>query len=452
MNYLIKDKSFYRHILYLMLPLLIQQLLRISVDTFNSVMLGNINQVEMSAVMQADQVFFVYYTLVNGIATGCCILVSQYWGKNNKVAIKKIMAIGLKASFCLSLFFGLCVCLCPTFFINIYSNDPDIVYLGAKYLRLTSLMYLPCGLSVMIFALCRGVEQVKIILVTNIFSYALNILLNYLLVFGKWGLPALGIKGVALGLICSRIVEFLICSSYFYHFSGHFKFSDLKFFDKDLAYDCFKVALPIVAHELVWSLGTSSGNMLMGRMGKDVIAGYNVTVVFYNLLATIGNSYLTSCNVLISSSLGRGNIAKVKSEAKTMLSVGLFIGCTLGLVTYFGRSPFLNLYALSPLANYYAKNFMLVIAIIWPFSAIEMTGMIALLRAAGEGYIGFITDIIAMWCISIPLATYALNVLHLDALYIIIIIKMVIICEALVGLKRVLSFKWIKNLTRANKF
>ena len=236
-NTLVKDKSFYLNLLTLTFPIVLQQLLRISVNTINSILLGSIDQLQMSAVSQADQVFFIFYTVCNGFAVGTCVLVAQYWGRKNTEAIRTILAISLRAITVFGLVVSALVMLFPSFFMRIYSSDPELIELGAGYLRLVALMYAPCGISVMLFGACRGVEQVRIILVTNILSYSVNIALDYCLLFGRFGFPKLGITGIAIGTIIARFVELVFCSVFVLKFEQriHFRLPDLARRDKQLS-------------------------------------------------------------------------------------------------------------------------------------------------------------------------------------------------------------------------
>lgn len=449
-NTLIRDKSFYLNIFTLTFPIMLQQLLRISVNTVNSIMLGGIDQLQMSAVSQADQVFFIFYTICNGFAVGCCVLVAQYWGRQDVNAIKTVLAIALRAIAVFGLIVTVLVMLFPTFFMRIYSSDPALIELGAGYLRLVALMYTPCAISVMLFAGCRGVEQVRIILATNIVSYSVNIFLDYCLLFGKFGFPKLGITGIAIGTIIARLVELVFCGVFVLNFEQRigFRLPDLLRKDKQLSKDFVRVASPIVAHEIIWSFGTSAANMITGQLGTSVVAGYNVTVVLYDLCASVGNGFLNACSVVIGKTIGSGDRDKVKQQARTILLMGLGIGLVLGAVTIPLRGPFLSLYNLEPDAVGYARQFMMVIALIWPFSMLEMVGMIAILRAGGDGKTGFYTDIVAMWLTTIPLAWLAAFVLKWPAVAVVAIIKTTIIIEAIVGIIRVLSMRWIKDLTR----
>ena len=446
----VKEKSFYKNIFFLTFPLVFQQLLRLSVDTLNSMMLGNIDQLQMSAVSQANQVFFIFYTVCNGFGVGCCALVAQYWGRKDLESIKTVLATALRSIAVFGLLVSAIVILFPERVMRIYSSDPALIKLGASYLRIVAIMYTPCALSVMLFAGCRGIEQVGIFLKTNIISYPVNIILDYVLLFGKFGFPELGITGIAIGTVIARLVELSILATYVLVFEKRmtFKLRDLKRKDSLLSKDFAKVSAPIVAHEIIWSFGTSAGSMITGQLGTSVVAGFNVTTVLYDLCGSLGNGFLNACSVVIGKTIGMGNVKKVKKQSETIIFMGLILGLAIGLFTFLIRPVFLSLYSLTPEAESYAMQFMAVYAVIWPFSLLEMVGMIAILRAGGDGKTGFYTDIVSMWLTTIPLAAAGAFIFGWPPVVVVTIIKMTIVIEAIVGIIRVLSMKWVHDLTR----
>lgn len=443
-----RNKDFYRHLFRLMLPIFLQQLLKISVDTVDSLMLGSIDQIQMSALSQANQIFFVFSTICNGFSAGCCVLISQHWGKKDYESICTIAAHGLRIITVFGLIVSVLVGAFPQIFMRIYSSDPTIISIGAQHLRRISLMYTMFGISNMIFGISRGIEQVRIILASNIVSYSVNILLDYLLIFGRFGFPELGIRGVAIGTVIARFIEFLFCSIFFLKEpSIPFMWKDLKRSDPKLRKALIKVSAPIVAHEIVWSLGTSSGAMITGQLGKSAVAGYNVMYVLYELCATVGNGFLNAANVVLGMTLGRGEKEEAKRQAHSILAIALAIGFAMSAITLLVRDGFLSLYSLDPDALHYAKQFILIIACIWPFSLIEMVTMVSILRAGGEGQVGFYTDIVVMWMICIPLAAFCAFRLHTEPWIVVAIIKNIIVLEAIVGIIRVYSYRWVKDLT-----
>ena len=442
------DKKFYYQLLRLTIPLFLQQLLRVSVDTLNSIMLGSIDQIQMSAMSQANQVFFIYFAICSGLSIGCCVLVSQYWGKKDIDSISTVMAHGLRTAFVFGMTVTILVYIFSNNIMHIYSSDMTIVETGTNYLRKICLMFVACGLSLMIFGQSRGVEQVKIVLFTNIISYSVNILLDYILVFGKLGFRPMGIDGVAIGTIIARYIELLICALFFFnHVEIPFTIKDLKKSDDKIRKAYFDVSLPIVAHEVVWSLGSSSGAMITGQLGKSAVAGYNVTSVLYDLFATIGNGFISACGVVLGMSLGKGETEKAKRQANSILLIALIMGICIGIITYFVKDDFLKLYSLDNQAINYFRQFSNILCFIWPFSCIEMVTMVAILRAGGDGKFGFYTDIVVMWLICIPLAWLCAFKFNAPAWIIVGIIKTIIVLEAIAGLSRVFTYKWVKDLT-----
>ena len=305
---IILSKQFYINVLILSLPVILQQLLRVSVDTLDSIMLGQIDQIQMSAVSQAQQIFFIFYAVCNGFAGGCCVLVAQYWGKSDKEAIKNLLAIGVRCAFVFGLVFALVVMIWPDKLLRIYSSDPELIRIGASYLRIAACMYPICSVSTLMFAWCRGIEEMTISFSTNVISYPLNVFLDYCLIFGKFGMPELGIRGAALGAVIARVVELLILSRFILMKESKIgmKLNDLKRRDRRLSKDFWMISTPLIAHELIWATGTTAGSSLTGQMGTSIVSGYNVANVFYQLQSSVMNGLLHAGSVMMGKTIGSG--------------------------------------------------------------------------------------------------------------------------------------------------
>ena len=442
--------GFYRGIMLLAVPMILQQLLRVSVDTLDSIMLGRIDQLQMSAVSQAQQIFFIFYTISSGFSAGACVLIAQYWGKRDKESIKTLMAICVRSIAVFGILFAAVVFLWPEKILRIYSSDPELIRLGASYLRIAALMYPVCAVSTMLFACCRGFEEMKVSFTTNIISYPLNVVLDYCLIFGNLGFPRLGIQGAAVGAVIARIVELLILSRFVFKKETNIRMrpGDLLRRNRKLTVDFFRVGMPIVFHEMIWSTGTTAGSSITGQMGTTIVSGYNVANVYYQLMACFMNGTLNACSVTIGMTIGSGaDKRRIQREAYSMVLIGLLGGSAMALLTLIFGRLFVGLYVLTPEAAEYARSFMLVFAAIWPFSGMEMTGMIAVLRAGGDGKMGLICDIFSMWMITIPLAAFCAFYLGASPYLVVSIIKVNIAIEAVVGIWRIHTEKWMRNLT-----
>ena len=410
---IVTKPSFYTNIMLLSIPIILQQFLRVSVDLCDSIMLGRIDQVQMAAVSQAQQIFFVFYTVCNGFAVGCSVLIAQYWGLQRKEEIKTLFAIGSKIIAVFAIIISAIVLIRPDQVMRIYSSDPEVIALGASYLRIAAWMYTPCAVSSMLFACCRGIEQMKISFAVNAVSYPINLILDYCMIFGKFGFPELGIRGSAVGAVIARLIEFGILLWFIIRKEKTLQMRLKDFLRKDwkLTKDFLKVGIPIVAHEMIWSAGTTAGSSITGQMSTTIVAGYNVANAMYQLMACTMNGILHACSVTIGKTIGSGaSREEIQREA---------------------------------------YRFIAIFAAIWPFSGMEMTGMIAVLRAGGDGKTGFISDIFTMWIFTIPLAAAGAFMWDFSPYVIIGIIKFNIVLEALVGIWRIRSMKWIRNLTAA---
>ena len=338
----VTSPQFYRTIVLLSVPIILQQLLRVSVDTLDSIMLGRIDQVQMSAVSQAQQIFFIFYTVCSGFSAGCSVLIAQYWGRRDTESIKTLVAIGVRSIAVFGVLFSAVVMIWPERLLRIYSSDPELIRLGVPYLRIASLMYPVCAVSTMIFACCRGFEEMKVSFTTNVISYPLNVFLDFCLIFGNFGMPELGIRGAAVGTVIARVVELLILCRFLFRKEKKLsmKFSDLKRRDRRLLGDFWKVGLPIVFHELIWSTGTTAGSSVTGQMGTTIVAGYNIANVYYQLMACVTNAILYSCSTTIGKTIGSGaSKDRIQKEAYSMVLIGLVSGTLTGLLTLDVRRP-----------------------------------------------------------------------------------------------------------------
>lgn len=447
---IVLSKQFYWNILVLSFPVILQQLLRVSVDTLDSIMLGHIDQLQMSAVSQAQQIFFVFYTVCCGIGAGGCVLVAQYWGKRDQDTIKTLGAIGIKSAIVFGVIFAAIVMIWPDKLLRIYSSDPELIRIGASYLRIAAVMYPVCAVSTVMFAWCRGIEEMSVSFTTNAISYPINVILDYCLIFGKFGMPELGIRGAALGAVIARMVELFLLVRFVFNRDKKIsmKLADLNRKDRRLTKDFWMVSAPIIGHELIWSVGTTAGSSITGQMGTIIVSGYNVANVFYQLVSSLMNGVLHACSVVMGKTIGTGcGKQRIQKEAYSMIVIGLVGGSMIGVFTLILGRPFVSLYALSPEAAVYARTFMWIFAAIWPFSGVEMTGMVAVLRAGGDGKMGLICDIFSMWLLTIPAAAVCAFWLGVSPYLVVAIIKFNIAIEAIVSVLRIYSGKWMRNLT-----
>ncbi len=448
-----KSNNLLRWTLSLMLPIMMQQLLLVVVNTVDSLMMGTLGEVAMTTVSQSAQIFYIYTVMSNGIAGTCVILVAQYWGKRDGESIKTIVAFSLKMVLLIG---GAALILLQAFpgaVFRIFSSDPEVIALGVKYIRITSFMCPLYGITNVLYSTFKGVERTKLVLWGNVVCYSLTMMFNYCLVFGKFGLPKLGYLGAAVGALAARVIEAVFVLVCFLKMRDvGFKPVDLKRSNAMLNRDFFRVMAPIIGHEITWSIGISMSQITMGQLSTEATAAFNIAYVFNALISApvygLGGASMTICGKLI----GEQDIEGTKRVSRKLLLVySTVLGAVGCVVMLFGKNLFVSLYPnISATTAEYARLLIPIMAVVSLFQAWEVVGMVSILRAGGDGKTGFLTDVVVMWMIAIPLGLLAAYQWNLSPVLVILLFKIDMPLKAIVGIVRVLRMKWIHNLTRDN--
>ena len=248
-----KDKDFLKAMIAIALPITLQNLIASSVNMLDTLMITSLGQESLAAVGLANQVFFFYAVTIFGVATGSSIFISQFWGKKDSANIKRILGLSLTIGSILGIIFTLAALFIPEHIMRIFSKDTEVIKLGVDYLRIVSISYIITGISFCYAVASRSIGQAKMPMVVSIISFVTNATFNYLLIFGKFGFPQLGIKGAAYGTLIARIVEiglilYSIYSDTNNPLAGSIK--DMTDWTSDFVKKYFKTAYPVILNEI----------------------------------------------------------------------------------------------------------------------------------------------------------------------------------------------------------
>ena len=241
------DKTFLLTLVTLMVPMILQNLLTLGTQMMDSIMLGQLGQNELSASSLANQPFFIFNLLIFGMASGSSVLNAQFWGKRDIRSIKIIISICLKVAFTVSILLAAVVMLFPRAVMAVYTNDQAVIELGAQYLQVIGWCYIFHGIASTLLTSIRSVGIVRVAVVDSVFALVCNTSLNYILIFGKLGFPALGVRGAAIATVITRIGEVAIVLTYLLFIDKKLKFRprDLAAFEMGLLKNYLKNGLPV---------------------------------------------------------------------------------------------------------------------------------------------------------------------------------------------------------------
>ena len=457
MNFLTKDKSFYKTLLIIALPVALQQLISLAVVMLDNVMVGSLGDVSLSAVSQANQVTVFFTFFVRGISGGAALLISQYWGKKDTGRIKQIFSMTFVTTLILAGIVTVFVFFCPSLVVKFFSNNNDILSEATDYIKIACFSYILFAISDTFIAMLRCVEIVKITFVISIVSFFTNLGGNYVLIFGKLGLPAMGVEGAALATVIARAIELVIVMVFFFKIQNKIsvKPKDLFFAEKVMWKDFFKYGVPVVIGDVQWGLVGVVKAVIIGRLGLEMMAAVSITDVVMQLGLIFANGLAAGACVIIGKTVGTNDYVKTREYSRSIEIIFATVGVIMGLGIFFLRAFPVSLYSeISDATRALAMQLLGIGAFTLIGTSYHMACFTGINRGAGDSRFVFKVDMVCGWLVVIPM-TVLVAIGHLNAWAPIFTLPLVYLCTRLdqcfkwiVAFIRLRGDKWIKNVTR----
>ena len=444
------NKKFYRSFFTIVVPIAVQQFITSALSVADTLMLGYVSQTALAASSLAGQIQFVLNMIFLGLSAGITILAAQYWGKGDLSAVEKVFSIGLKLSLLMSVIFFVGAVFFPNALMRIYTNETPMIEAGAEYLRIVGWSYLAMGMTQPYLSALKSVDQVKVSTLISTTALGLNILLNAAFIFAWFpGIPPLGITGVALATLISRIIELVLCII----FGERFKKLRLRprvlfLHSRVLWKDFIRYSLPAIGNEFVWGLAFSMYSVIMGHLGEDIVAANSIVSTMRNLTSAIGFGVANGTTIILGNTIGRGDIPGAERDAKRLLRLAFIASLIASAGVLIGYPVLLPILSLTQQASDYLRV-MVWISAVYVIGPIMNTALICgVFRAGGDSKFGFICDIIAMWCVFVPLGFIAAFVLKLPPIWVYVILSCDEFAKMPVVYFRYRQKKWLRNITK----
>ena len=447
------NKKFYGSFFTIVVPIALQQLISSALSVADTLMLGYVSQTALASSSLAGQIQFVLNMIFMGLAAGITILAAQYWGKGNLSAVEKVFSIGLKLSVIAGAVFFVGAVFFPEALMHIYTNDPNMVAAGAEYLRIVGWSYLAMSITQPYLSALKSIDKVKASTIISTTALFLNIILNAAFIFA-WipGIPPLGITGVALATLISRIVELLMCIVYGERFKKlRIRPHVLFLRSRVLWSDFIRYSLPAIGNEFVWGLAFSMYSVIMGHLGEDIVAANSIVSTMRNLTSAIGFGVAYGTTIILGNTIGRGDIAGAERDAKRLLRLAFLTSLIAGVGVLIGYPILRPMLSLTEQASNYLR-IMVWISAVYVIAPIMNTSFICgVFRAGGDSKFGFLCDLIEMWCIFVPLGFIAAFVLKLPPMWVYVILSCDEFAKMPVVYFRYRQKKWLKDITKEVK-
>ena len=450
----------YRALLALMLPIILQNLASSSLGLADTLMVGALGQNELGGLNQANTVFFVLQLFTFGIQSGGSVLIAQYWGKRDLGAINRVMGMSFYLSFIFTLLTSTAITLFPAQIMSLTTNDPMLVDCAARYSKIVAYSFVLNSLTLVYLGAQRNAGNSKLGMTVLVSSMLINVFLNWVLIFGKLGFPALGLEGAAYATFTARIFEVVFVAVYALFVDKKIPLMPKKLLcpGKIIAKDYIKYATPVVINETLWSFGYSMYAVVFGHMhgAADIVAAYSITGSLERIMLVLCGGVGTAAAVIIGNEIGEGKSReKVIKTGNWLLTLSVITGLITALF------PLLtNIFLLDPVvfrvfevtseAKDIVRMMILVTAVRVIFKTYNYMVIVGVLRGGGNVRVAMVLDIIFMYLWSIPACIVAAFVFDASITTVFLLAVSEDAIKAVIGGLLLRRGDWVRNLTRDN--
>ena len=443
-------RAFYKGVFALVVPMALQNLINVGVTAADVIMLGKVGEKVLSGASLAGQVQYIMTLFLFGLTSGATVLTAQYWGKEDKKTIEKILALGMKAAIIVTAIFTVAALLIPDLLMQIFTTDPEVIAEGVKYLRIIAFSYVAVGITQTYLYIMRSVERVVVATVVYLISLICNVILNAIFIFGLFGLPAMGIEGAALATLIARLLEVVLVFGYARIFNKDIKFHFSHFWhsEKLLRQDFFRYAIPVIVNEVMWGLGTAANTAVLGHMGSAAVAANSVAQVARQLATVVAFGLSSATAIYLGKTIGERKLEHAKAYAKKFLFLSVLMGAIGGLLILAAIPIVNNTMSLTPEAQEYLKVMFIVMSYFVIGQAYNSTMVVGVFRSGGDTRFGLLLDVSTMWGCSILFGFLAAFVFKCSVPVVYVILMSDEIIKIPITTWRYLKYKWLQDVTR----
>lgn len=429
-------------------PIALQGLIGSSLNLVDNLMIGHLGELPLNAVGVSVQIFFVYWMFVYGFASGAATFISQFYGVRDFVNIRRTTGFTLCVTFGMGMLFFLAAEIFPEYLLRVFTRFPEVIETGAVYVRIGAPTFLLVPLTQSLTVALRATQQTVQPLIASAIALCMNTFMNYVLIYGAFGAPAMGVAGAALATVISRTVEFVIIFCLIFvrknRIAGPFR--EFFGFPRELAARIVRNSLSTTINETMWGLGTALYVAAFARISISAGAAVQACNTINNLFSMAAFSIGDAVLILVGQKLGEGKLEEGWAMSKVLVKLGILVGLVLGALTILFGRPVLGLFDFTEAGEEYAWKIILVYGatlFMEVYNAVQITGC---LRCGGDTRFAMITEVGAVWIIGVPLAFITSLVWHWPVYFAVLAVKMEGVVKGVILTRRYLSKKWLRNV------
>lgn len=447
------EKGFYKSLMILAVPMMLQNLVTFAVGFADNLMVGSLGENAISGVYLGNQLQSLLQTILIGVDSAMLILATQYWGRRDTDSIKRLFSIAVRIGLCLGLVFTTVAVIAPYQVLRLFIQDDAVLAEGVRYITYVRWSYLFFVCSQLLLTSMKSVESVKVGMYASFVSLSVNVVLNYIFIFGKLGAPKMGAAGAGLATLISRIIEFSVAFTYVFFMDKklRLKAKDLLLTSRALLRDFVKYGAPVIAGWVVWGCNTTFQGAVVGSLGASATSAVSIYSMCGQMLNVVLSSFSGAVGIITGKLVGSGEVERVKTHAKVVQLLFLCIGVGGCIIINLIKGPFISLYSINDETVALAKQIMTIFSFQFIGTCYQGHSLSSLVKAGGDTKFVFINDTIFVFCFVIPAAALSRYVFNAPAWLVFAILRSDELLKCPVAYFKINSFNWIRNLTRSQE-
>ena len=448
------DMGFWRIALKLAFPVAMQNLLTSSFILVDTIMVGQLGDLSLSAVGMAGQFGWFLNMITFGMCSGAAVFISQYWGAKDTTGIRRTYGIAVVSVCLISALFFVIGLLFPEGVVRIFNREPDVVEAGAAYLRIACWSYLATGVNMVFCIVLRSTENVKLPMYVSLVTTVLNAFMDYGLIFGAFGMPEMGIRGAALATVISAWAGpvLILAISAIQRNMLISPIKELFGFNKRSIAEYYEKATPVIINETLWGLGTLLFSVIFANLGYQYYAAVTIFRTFENIAFVFFIGLCNASSIMVGKNVGAGHIKRAVEDSRRFVLFVSLCSVLTGVLIIIFRFQLASVFNLSgsitPETLKLTASLLLVYGIELPVRNLPYILIVGTFRPGGDTKIGMKLDLLSLWLCSVPLTTLAAFVFKLPFIAVFAIMYAAEdYLKAILCVKYYFTYNWLRPVT-----
>jgi len=447
----LQDKKFLKTIFTLALPIIIQSFITTSLNLIDNVMVGRLGETAIASVGLANQYIFIFSLCIFGINSGVGIFMSQFWGKKNLNKIKAFLGIDLTIGFIASSFFAILAGIFPQLIMRIFSNDIEVINSGASYLRIVAISCLFVNFTQGYSSALRSTGQVKLPMYGSLLGVLSNAFLNWIFIFGKFGVPELGANGAAVATTIARFIEmmFIFLSVYLRKNIVSAKIKEMTNFNIETVKTYFTTSWSVILNELIWSIGLSTYAVAYSKIGTQAVATMQIANTLNNMFLVFLSGMANAASIIIGNNIGAGDEERALDYSNKIAQLSILSGLILGIVVWITAPMVIKPFCVTEETAQSVINVLRIMAVFFTLRSYNMVMIVGVFRGGGDTTYAMALQGCTIWFYSVPLSFIGATIFKFSVEVVFMLIASEDIIKAIFQSRRLKTGKWLKNVVEA---